>query len=296
MDEETAHKRLTDFESGFLDDFVRKPGVESYFPLFDEFALSETELALATFLMRLDFVGNRVRLELRGYDDELRRYMQLGEFIRAEFEAASADAEASGANIIIYTPAVARAEIEETSARMSAECCAGSAIMMLDDVFQRLRQEVWNDSLKQPKKSAFRIGRARDGSTSTLIYAAGNAYRHLRDWGNIVKRDGSCDIESLDKNVRETVTLLKEGVDLVAVYRNLVCCSVLDVLCGHPERGRSFDNLLENLESAALDFASQYCDGEISLERVRKAIDYQSDISSMEISYTNNDVVFDDKR
>jgi hypothetical protein len=278
-----------------------------YFPAFDEFDLTTRELGLAEFIMRLEFVDAKLRAEFAEMLGSWRTYESLGDAIAAEFAAAEREAMETARGLtdakeiadavlpVIYTPGAANAEIREQAARLTAEVSAGSIILILDDVFQRLRNVVYDAALKAPTPAQFKIGTVRGGHLSTAVYAAGNAYRHIRDWEGIVDENGV--VQPAHRQfgkAKGSLALLAQFVGLTAIANETICCAVVEAASRQPGVDLDFDGLSARLNASARDFALRYCeDGLASFVKVREALDYQDAMRNIELSHSHDERWYD---
>ena len=194
---------------------------------------------------------------------------------------------------VVYTPGMYNAEIRADAARLVAESSAGSLVLMLDDVFQRLRHSIVP---KAPPPNEFCIGALLDGSVhmSTLLYALGNAYRHSKDWAGLVSQDGRIDTCHRDYGrANRSLEILKRAIGLDHVAHESVCVATLTVLGQDRMRvGEPFKRLWDRTEEAGNDFAATYCKQDDSAERVREAISFQDAYNRVETSFSRDERLF----
>jgi hypothetical protein len=272
------------------------------FPVADELGLHDDEVALFEFFLRLGFLRGKLEEEFESAFDAWSELVEIEDALASEWAAMRPEPEASESSRpfqtlvmnIIYTPGLSAGELREEACRLRAESAAGSLILMLDDVIQRLRHEVL-DSTGAPSAVEFRLGDLLGGSAhlTTLVYAAGNAYRHAKDWEGLVNSDGAVDQKHLQyKRAKKTLAVLDDTVGLDAVVGRNVCVASLSLLSLAPGTIPSFDLLWSRLEDVAVAFADEYCSEEDSYERVCEALEYQAAYNSIEASFSMNERLF----
>ncbi len=263
------------------------------FPFLDEFGIDEREKSLAEFLMRLQFIKPKVEIEFIDSFVSWKEVQSLRDALQAELAAMHADA-VNG--VSIYTPGFAAAEIREQSALLRAESAAGSLVLMLDDITQRLRQSVWDTTTMGPKAPDFALGPLpkTSGHTTTLIYASGNAYRHSRDWKGLIREDDSVNDEHEQyPRAKASLAILEPIIGLAAIPSNMTCILSVAALSLDNSGRITFEALWdEAISSIAPDFARQFCKQQNAFERVTEALEYQEAIGSMEVSYSGDNRLF----
>jgi hypothetical protein len=162
--------------------------MDADFPMFEDLGLSANEVALFIFQMRLRLVRKKAEAE---FDDALRAFAEWGalrEALKREWAAMTEDA---CGGVRLLTPGYAMGEIREHAALLRAECSAGTIVLLLDDAFQRLRMAIEPEA-RAPSKSEFKLTSLPGGAyLSALVYAAGNAHRHTKDWlGTVLDENG----------------------------------------------------------------------------------------------------------
>lgn len=273
----------------------------------DEFDLDDLELALCEYFLRLEFLREKLQNE---FDDAFTAWADatsMGEAAEAEFGAIVKQAteniriEEPGPGGIgrielpmIYTPAAATAELKEESFFLQAESAAGSLVLILDDVIQRLRQAVSDEETGQPRSAEFAVGKLLSGATfvSTAIYAAGNAYRHSKDWKGLVGSDGLVNTKHRQyKLAKGSLRILEPVVGLPAVADENVCIATVAAISLQVEKP-DFAVLWDRLSDLGRDFAEQYCDQEDAFNRVLEALEYQRSYASIEVSLSGDERIY----
>ncbi len=278
------------------------------YPAAHELGLDDIEIALFEYYMRLRQIYKKAGDEFWAAMEAWELLDGIEEALQNEFAAAAAASrddmqsqiETADHSLgiptisatVIYTPGMYNAEIRADAARLVAESSAGSLILMLDDVFQRLRHSIVP---KAPYASEFRIGQILDGSAhmSTLLYASGNAYRHSKDWVDLVNSDGKIDFHHREYDrAKKSLEILSGAIGLTQVASESVCVATLTVL-GRDQMSASgpFERLWDRTEEAGLDFAAIYCEDD-SAERVREALLYQDAYNRVETSFSMDERLF----
>ncbi|MCC6387406.1 MAG: hypothetical protein IT302_08495 [Dehalococcoidia bacterium] len=284
-----------------------------YFPAFDDFDLNDRELALTAYFTRLEFIAPKLKQELndtllaRKACNELEATLQ-GEFdamVAAAFEHAQVERPQPGGIgritlPLIYTPGAAAAELRMEAFRLQAESAAGALMLMLDEVVQRLRHETGAPTTGEapyPRHaSEFVLGTlgAKD-NVSTLIYAAGNAYRHAKDWEGLVNEFGILDQSHHEyAKARRTLDILSCSIDLVQVFRESTCIASVERLTGDDVGRAPFTVLWDRLHDVGRDYANTYASGVASLDKAVSALDAQHDYAMAQVSFSGDDQLWDD--
>ena len=277
----------------------------------DDFDLDDLELALCEYFLRLEFLCEKLQRE---FDDAFTAWAEataMGEAVQAEFDAIVKQATESvrieqpapgGIGRIelpmIYTPAAATAELKEESLFLQAESAAGSLVLILDDVIQRLRHAVSDEQTGQPRSAKFELGELLGGVTflSTAIYAAGNAYRHSKDWKGLVGPDGVVNTTHRQyKLAKGSLRILEPVVGLPAVADENVCIATVAAISLRGENPR-FAVLWDRLSDLGRAFAKQYCDEEGAFDRVLEALEYQRSYASVEVSFSGDERIYGDRQ
>lgn len=278
-----------------------------YSPAFDEFDLDESEQALCEYFLRLEFLAGKIEQEVIDALGAWRKCAELEEAIQGEFDAMIQAAlrhvtieeptEPGGLGRlslpIIYTPGAAAAELQIEALRLQSESAAGALLLMIDEVIQRLRHSTKDPETGQgphPKHAGeFALGRlGADEHVTTLIYAAGNAYRHAKDWVGLVDHTGAIDPNHRDyRNSRRTLDLLEKSISLVRVHDEIPCLAAIQRLTG--VAARPFSALWDQLNLVGRDYAATYAQGAQSFDKVLEALDAQRAYACVQASFSGNE-------
>ena len=281
---------------------------EFYFPFFDDYELDERERALCEYFMRLQCMYDKAGSEFdyvvatsheidtlrEAISNEFNAMVQNGtEEMQSQLEAADENQIETLSLPLIYTPGLGAAEIREQSALLRAESSAGSLILMMDDAIQRLRHSAWDHGKNAPKAGEFRLGSlvGASGYATTLIYAAGNAYRHAKDWDGLLSDAGIVDIGHRQfKDSRRTLDIIQAAIGLKAVVNSATCIAALNALSVVQDSPPTFEALWDGrLTDIGRDFARIYCAESDAYVRVSDALSYQKSVTSMEVSFSNDE-------
>ena len=278
------------------------------FPAIDEFGLDDFEASLFDYFVRLDFLRENLRQQ---FDSAFEFWAELSEIESAvanEWEAMGREAmqvipadPERGRSLptivanVIYTPGLYSGEMRQEATLLCAESSAGSFILMADDVLQRLRHEIAG-SANDPPAAQFALCAIADGTAhaTTLIYAAGNAYRHNKDWDGLIDSSGRVNTAHRQyRAAKTTLSILEATVGLEAAYGRNVCCAALAMLSSLAEP--SFESAWKRFDEIGEDFADQYCERDDAFRRVQEALEYQSNYNSVEVSFSTDMRLFPDK-
>lgn len=284
---------------------------EFYFPAFDEFDLDNEERALCEYFLRLQCVFDRAQDEFHYVFATWQKLKLIRQAIQEEYDAMCCEGQAhmhvepsdvpgvAGTISVplIHMPGLSAGELREQSALLRAESAAGSLILMVDEIVQRLRHSIWDEATKSPKPTEFKLGELPSGVgyASTAVYAAGNAYRHAKDWDGLVDTSGA--VDGKHRNYREsrhTLEILERLIGLEAVATRSACIATLarlSITNGHPSIGLLWDGHVTNV---GRDFAKLYCEREDAFDRVEEALKYHASYSSFELSHSGNSWLFED--
>jgi hypothetical protein len=278
---------------------------ELYFPAFDEFDLDTDEQNVCEYFMRRQCMFDRAQDDFEYVFSTWCELSEIREAISAEYSAMAEEALENKVlrppshpgeyptieAVMIHTPGLSMAELREQSALLRAESAAGSLMLMMDDAIQRLRHTVWDPESKTPLASEFTLGRLGEerGHAATAIWAAGNAYRHSKDWEGLVDADGNIMERhpNYSQSVR-TLNILARVAGLDKIYKSSVCVATLEAIssaAGKPYIGTLWDG---SLTSIGREFAERYCERDDAYERVSEALEYLSAYSEIELSFSQN--------
>ena len=190
---------------------------------------------------------------------------------------------------------MAAAEVRIEAHRLEAESAAGALLLMLDEVIQGLRLATMDSRTGEPPypkhASEFALGAlGADDSVSTLIYAAGNAYRHANDWLGLVDGSGVVDESHVAYGrARRTINLLNRSIDLARVSERSTCVASVERLT-HGDAGRSsFETLWEHLRDVGRDYARTYAQGSSSFDRAVAALAAQHEYARIPASFSGDE-------
>jgi hypothetical protein len=275
------------------------------FPITDELELDDEEAVLFDFILRLRFLQNKLEEEFdaafKAWDNLVviedavaNEWKAMGENIQIEPPDSSVNQIIPTLVMpIIYTPGLYAAELREEATLLQAESSAGSFILMLDDVFQRLRHEIV-DSTGKPVAAEFKFCEILDGAgyVTTLVYAAGNAYRHAKDWNGLVDMDGIVNVKHRQySKAKTTLAILDATIGLNSVAGENVCIAALAIL-SMESASCQFDVLWDKLDVIAREFASDHGTNCDAYERVQNALEYQEAYNSIEVSFSMDERLF----
>lgn len=281
-----------------------------YFPAFDEFDLDDDERSVCEYFMRLQCMFERAQDDFGYVFATWRELNEIREAISEEFAAMAKGAlenriirPPSGPGdhptieaVMIHTPGLSMGELREQSALLRAESAAGSLILMVDDAIQRLRHTVWDAKAKSPYPSDFTLGKldAGRGHVATAIWAAGNAYRHSKDWEGMVDTNGNIDTKhpNYAASVR-TFAILEPLVGLDKIGKDCVCVATLEVVSSFRRNKPSMEALWDGaLTAVGHEFAETYCEDEDAQQRIDDALRYLHDYNNFEISFSGNSKLY----
>lgn len=280
-----------------------------YFPAFDEFDLGDNERNVCEYFMRLQCMFDRAQDDFVYVFATWRELSEIREAISEEYAAMAKEAldnkvirAPSGPGdhptieaVMIHTPGLSMGELREQSALLRAESAAGSLILMMDDAIQRLRHTVWNPKAKTPYPSDFTLGEldGERGHVATAIWAAGNAYRHSKDWEGLVDIDGNVDVKHSNyATSRRTLEILERLVGLDKVGKSCVCVATLEAISrsgDKPDIGALWEGALTAVGD---EFAERYCNEDDAQERIEEALKYLAAYNEMEISFSMNSKLY----
>ena len=287
-----------------------------YFPGFDEFDLDDEEQSLCQYFLRLQCIFEKAQDEFEYVFTTWEKIERIRKAIGDEYAAMAKDGQdqmianlqapaSPGEPIrlevpLIYMPALGAAEIREQSALLKAESSAGSLILMMDDAIQRLRHSILSPETKTPYPTDFTLGRIarKEGvAVATAVYAAGNAYRHAKDWDGLVNEAGHLNEKHRNyKESRRTLAILETLVGFKPIADGCVCVETLRVISldhnGKPGIGILWDGSMTDI---GLQFAEEYCEREDAYSRVEEALRHHHDYNNFELSHSGNSDLYSDE-
>jgi hypothetical protein len=277
----------------------------SQFPIFNSFDLDAEEDALRAYFLRLELLSPKIQGELADALHTWRERWAVEEVVQAEFNAIvktgmermQVHGTGPGGVPIVgptltYTPAAAAGEVRTEALELRAESAAGALVLMVDDCIRRLRDSIRDpQSGRPPRPDDFRLGHlGGDAYASTLVYAAGNAYRHARDWEGLIDGSGNVDARHRKyKDAERTLAILRSAMNLARVADQTPCVAAVERLTASQEGADPFVVLWSHLESVGRDYARAHAGGDATVHKVAEALAAQREYARIPVSLSGDE-------